>query len=546
MGFLTMLQRVSAAWTDDRAWGRADAQQVHDALGDLLGAPAPGDLPGTEALDAAAAQAAARWDPQRGGLDRTPKFPADLPLEALILQHQRTGDPEPLRIVTTTLHAMASGGIRDQLGGGFHRYALDPDWRVPHFEQMLYDNAQLAVVYLDAAAAADDPALADVARGVLQWLDQRFSAPDGAFYAAFDADGPVPGAPDRHEEGRPYTWTPAEIRAALPPDLAELAITAWDVRDDGPVDGRNTLALHGPAPFGLDAARKQLLAVRDALPQPARDDKVVTAWNGLAVSAFARAALALQEPTRAERAARAADAVWAGAWHDGQLSRTAARTSDGVLEDYADLAAGLVDLFEATAEPRWLQRALLLDAVVQARFTAEDGGLWRTAGDPTLPRERPDHDGPEPSGASVHARTLYRLAALTGDDAYRARGDAILRSLAGRIGALPAMLPAVDWRADDPVEVVVVAPTGADASAWAAAIQRGPRHRVQLVVEADQVDAVAAVAPVVAGKVARDGQITGYVCHQGACRAPATTLAAFAAALAPTEFAPLRDKAGSH
>ena len=563
IGFLTVLQRMQRAYGDDPDGIASQAGQLAAQIAAHLAAGAPGDLPGIAALDRTASQTAAGWDETWGGPDRTPKFPSAIPIRPLLRQHRRTGAVEPLQIAVVTLEAMAKGGLRDQIGGGFHRYTLDRKWRIPHFEKMLYDNALLAVAYAEAAEITGRADLAAVANDTLAFLDRRMSAPGGGFVSASDADSPVPERPEEREEGLSYTWTPDEVRAVLGAD-ADAALAYWDIRPEGDLDGRAIPAVVRPeaeiaaslslSPDALtaavDRARAALIEVRDARPQPLIDDKVIAAWNGLAISAFARGALAFDAPAYAERARRAAAFVLSDLRPAGTLMRThrAGRAANAaVLEDYAFVVAGLIDLFEATAEPRWLAEAKALDATVRDQFE-DQRGLWRTPkdADSTLPRERPTSDGAEPSGTSVHVLSLYRLSALTGDDAYRARADHILRTVSGpvREGRMADALLAVDWRHDRAKEIVIVTPTPdhPDVSAFRHTLREaGPRNRVVVILPEAAVVEVTAVAPIVADKVAEGGAVTAYVCEGGVCQAPATDLAAFAAALQP---APQEDGAG--
>ena len=388
-------------------------------------------------------------------------------------------------------------------------------------------NWLLALVYLAAAQATGRAELADVARETLDYLDRDMSAPGGGFHTATDADS-------EGEEGRFFTWTEAEIRQTLDPAHAEVVIARYGV--GGP--GRSVLHLARPTgDLGVAEERaRQLLA--EALPAlraararrvpPQTDTKVVTAWNGLAISAFARVGAALAEPRWVERARVAAAFVLDRLRVDGRLRRSlsgGAAHADAVLDDYAFLAAGLVDLYEATADPRWLREAVALHETLARDFgDAGHGGFFLTAADREAPlvRRKPDADGALPSGNAVAALTLLRLAELTGDDRWRVQADGVLRALGADAAGAPALLAALDFRLDRPKEVVLVRPPG-DPGARLLAVVHGaylPNRVLAVVTEGTDQTEHAATVPLVADKRALGGAPTAYVCEQRVCARP--------------------------
>jgi hypothetical protein len=324
----------------------------------------------------------------------------------------------------------------DQVGGGFHRYSTDGRWLVPHFEKMLYDNALRTLEYLEAAQVTGREDFADTARRSLEYVAREMTAPGGGFLSATDADSRRPDG--EMEEGWFFTWTPAEIRAVLSPEQAAAAEAWWGVSQRGNLEGRSVLhvwrdAAEVAAQLGVDeatlharveAARAGLLRARARREPPLRDDKILVAWNGLMISAFARAGFAWDEPRFTRAAARAAGFLLDELRRDGRLLRVylAGRVSGpAFLEDYAFLVAGLLDLHEADGAPRWLREAIALQAVLDAHYAdAEGGGYFRTPddGERLLVREKPADDGALPSGSSVAAANLLRLAEFTGDRAY--------------------------------------------------------------------------------------------------------------------------------
>ena len=494
------------------------------------------------------------FDPEHGGTLGMPKFPSTLPVRFLLRHHRRTGDPDALHMATYTLERMAAGGIHDHVGGGFHRYATDARWLVPHFEKMLYDNALLALAYLEAYQATGRNDFADVAREILGDVDRDMTAPAGGFYSATDADSAAPDG--RREEGRFFTWTPEEIREVLDPDAARLVEAHYGVTAAGNFEGRSILYVATPlavvatalgfepgrAAQLLATSRDRLRAARARRPPPLRDEKVLAAWNGLMISAHARAALALGEDAWVGPAAAAATFVLTAMRPDGRLRRS---WKDGearqaaYLDDYAFLIAGLLDLFEATGDPRWLSEAIDLDRVLAAHY--EDtaaGGFFMTSDDheTLLAREKPRSDGAEPSGNSVQALNLLRLHDFTTDDAYRLRAERTLAALGGALVRAPLdsseLLLALDYQLDTPKEIVVVAPRSrAEAAPFLDALRtRFVPNRVLTVVAGS--NDVARLVPLVADKIAVGGKPTAYVCERRVCDLPTTDPAAFARQIA--------------
>ena len=558
VGFLTIAQRLKEAYDEQPDQIAAVSAEVVARIRDLL---APGDgrdgLPTAQSLHAAAAYYRAGFDETHGGLDGQRKFPSSLSVRMLLRHHRRTGDVESLAMATRTLEAMAAGGIHDQVGGGFHRYATDPAWLVPHFEQMLYDNALLVPAYLEAYQVTGREDFAEVARDILRYVERDMTAPEGAFYSATDADSQGPDG--ERAEGLFFTWTPDEIAAVLDADQARAVVAYFGVTDAGNFEGRTIL--HTPRPLrevaaelGLsgaslrrtvDAARQQLYAARAIRPAPLRDDKILTAWNGLMISALAQAALVLDEPVYAERAARAADYLLRTLRRGDRLLRAAlggAARQTAYLDDYAFLIAGLLDLYEADGDLRWLEEVSALDAVLERDYEdTAGGGFFRTAADQVslLTREKPTYDAAEPSGNSVAVHNLLRLHELTTDDRYRVRAERAFEAfgamLAERPSAVSEMLLAVDYQLDTPKEIVLVVSDGRDDAAPFLAELRArflPNRFLTIVAEGEQLERHARVVPLLDGKTARDGRATAYVCENRICDLPTTDPAVFATQIA--------------
>jgi hypothetical protein len=459
-----------------------------------------------------------------------------------------------------TLEQMATGGIYDHVGGGFHRYSTDDRWLVPHFEKMLYDNAQLAVVYLEAYQITGREDFARVARETLDYVAREMTGPGGGFHSATDADSRTPGGHD--EEGYYFTWTASELEAVLGARRARAVSAYYGVTPGGNFEGRSVLHASRPlaevaVSLGMPAseleaeiasARRTLYEVRTRRPSPLRDDKVLTSWNGLMISAFARGALVLDRSDYAERARRAADFVLrelrAGG---GRLLRShmddRAR-HNGYLDDHAFFIQGLLDLYEATFELAPLREAILLQAHLDAHYLdRESGGYFMTSGDheKLFARDKPAYDGAEPSGNSVALLNLLRLEELTGRDDYRRRAEKGLGAFSAALvqggSGLPKMLAALDFYLDVPREVLIVAPAqAADAAPLLSRLRRTflPNRILAVTSEGPALTAAASVLPVLEGKRALGGRPTAFVCEKGRCELPTSDPEIFARQLAKT------------
>ena len=547
-GLLAVLGELSRRYADDPGGLAATSREVVESLERALVPSPPSAVGGPEALDAAARWARARFDPVHGGTLGAPKFPANFPLRAL-LRHARSSGHEASRdMALKTLSAIARGGIHDHVGGGFHRYSVDERWRVPHFEKMLYDNALLAVAYLEAHAATADPAFEADARDALDFLAGSMRAGDNAFFSATDADSVAPSG--KREEGYYFTWTRDEIAAALVEPERGVAITYFGVGPPGDVDGRSVLTAERSAgevadelglPLAdferhLAAAVGTLRGIRERRPPPLRDEKIQTDWNALAVSAFARAAVALGDERYATVALGAAEAIERDLVADGALYHSRAgnvRGAPAFADDLALWAAATLDLFELGGDPRWLDVCLRRMAELEAGFRAPGGGYYRTsaAHESLLARELEDRDGVVPSASSIAALTWLRLAAHTGDAAYRAHAEATLAALGAGLTSRPQSLAeallALDFWHDQPKEIALVLPDGASRAdpAVSELLRELGRHFVpsRALVVAPEAGAVALAPriPWLEGKRALGGKPTVYVCELGRCELPA-------------------------
>ena len=505
-------------------------------------------MPGTRELERALAAYLRSYDAENGGLRQQRKFPSSLPLPFLLRAHLRSGDETPLRMARTTLDAMRRGGIYDHVGGGFHRYTTEPTWTVPHFEKMLYDNAQLVTAFTEAYQLTGDPAYAQVARDVLAYVSREMTSPLGSFYAATDADS-------EGEEGTFFVWNPAQVGEAVGAELAPLALAAYGVKAQGNFEQRMTvlrrdrsvaeLAAEFERPPAqveaeLEQIRIRLRETRAGRVPPLRDDKQLVGWNGLMIQAYVRAGFALRAPDWIARGARAARALLERAASDGRLARylkDGRAHGIGVLDDYAFLIAALLDLFEVNGDPFWLDRALELQADLDRRFfDEEDGGYFMTPsdGERLLVRQKPGSDGALPSGNSVAALNLLRLYSLTSGEAYRERAEMTLRAFSGVLAQRPTslgrMLDAVDYLAGTPKEILIVTPESrSEADPFLAELARVfLPNRIVVVTTESELSELSGRVPLLEHKRALDGKPTAYVCEDRVCEAPARSAAQFA------------------
>ncbi|MEO5885745.1 MAG: thioredoxin domain-containing protein [Candidatus Limnocylindrales bacterium] len=547
--FSQVLDGVWQAWTTQRGEVVAAGQRLVATLAEQAAASAVDDGPVLDGGFFAAVDddLLTRFDTINGSWGGAPKFPQPMTIEYL-LRRMAAGAATPAAVVAFTLEKMADGGIHDQLGGGFHRYATDARWLVPHFEQMLYDNAQLARVYLHAWAVFEDhrrERFGAVAREVLDYLLRELQTDDRAFAASQDAD-------TEGTEGLTFTWHAAEVRELLGDD-APAFTAAYGVTEDGNWEGVSILSRVWSDPTtpssradpGLEArladARARLLDRRATRAQPARDDKALAAWNGLAIAALAEAGRLLGEERYTAAAVRAAETITRGLLAaDGSLQRSwkdGRAVGQGVLEDYAHLAEGLLALYETTFDERWFVVARGLGDRILERFADPAGGFFDTADDheQLITRPKDPQDNAVPSGGAMATTILLRLAAWTGEGRYRDAAERALGTVTPYLLRYPTgfaqWLVAATFAAGDVVEVAVVGDP-ADAAMTTMLAPVWSTWRPNQVLAAAPADAVGVSAiPLLAGRVAIDGRPTAYVCRDFVCALPVTDPAALEARL---------------
>ncbi|MEV8566957.1 thioredoxin domain-containing protein [Streptomyces sp. NPDC051322] len=523
--FRQVLQGVTAAWTDRR--GEVDevaGKVVQDLAARSLAIDAP-EVPGEDDLAQALLGLTREYDATNAGFGGAPKFPPSMAVEFLLRHHARTGSDGALQMAADTCEAMARGGMYDQLGGGFARYSVDREWVVPHFEKMLYDNALLCRVYAHLWRATGSPLARRVALQTADFIATELRTAEGGFASALDADSE--DASGRHVEGAYYVWTPAELREVLGEQDAERAAELYGVTVAGTFEaGASVLQL--PGAEAPDDVRARLLAARARRPRPGRDDKVVAAWNGLAIAALAETGAYFDRPDLVERATEAADLLVRLHMDEGaRLSRTSkdgrVGANAGVLEDYADVAEGFLALASVTGEGVWLEFAGFLLDLVLDQFVGENGTLYDTAHDAEQLIRRPQDptDNATPSGWTAAAGALLSYAAHTGSEAHRSAAERAL----GVVKALGPRAPRfIGWGlavaeavVDGPREVAVVGPDGDPATV--------ALHRTALLARSP--GTVVAVGesgseefPLLVHRPLIDGRPAAYVCRNFTCEAP--------------------------
>lgn len=568
-GFASILEQIASAWATDREQIQASARDVVRQLREQ--ATVEPSASGVLSLDAGVLNSGffvfrRTFDSQLGGFGGAPKFPRPATYRFLLRYYARTKNREALDMVLLTLREMAKGGMYDQLGGGFHRYSVDERWFVPHFEKMLYDQAQLAIAYLEAFQITGEAGYADTARGIFDYVLRDMTSPQGGFYSAEDADSVIdPEEPGLKGEGAFYIWSAEEIRGLVPEPAAAWFCYRYGVADGGNVasdphgefTGKNILyqsmTLEETAQqfdrsveeisAGLAEASRILLRARSERIRPHLDDKILAAWNGLMVSAFAMGGAVLDDVRYAAAARRAADFLSSRMYSadTGYLMRRYREEEaaiPGFLDDYAMAAQGFIDLYESQFDRRDLQLATRLTEKMRDLFEdRKNGGFYSTdARDTSLVMMvKEDYDGAEPSGNSIAAMNLLRLARITGRSDFHESAARLLAAFAPRLiaapVALPQMLAACEFYLGEPREIVVVGEK--DTPGTDVLLRTIHRHyaanRVVMLVDSEETRAfLAAENPGIASMTRIEGRSAAYVCRNYACQLPVSEAGALA------------------
>jgi uncharacterized protein YyaL (SSP411 family) len=529
-GFPKVLIGVAEAYRDRQDDIRETGTSLVNEL-KRLSATGGSDYPiELELLDAAYAGIVRTYDSINGGFGGAPKFPPAMTLEFLLRTHARTGNRDALEMVSHTCRKMANGGIYDQLGGGFHRYSTDARWLVPHFEKMLYDNALLSRLYLHYFQVSEEAFARETVEGILDYVLREMTHAEGGFYSTQDADS-------EGHEGKFFVWTMDEIRAALGEDDARIFSAYYNITDTGNFEGKNipnvTRTAEPEWRASLEESKRKLFGLREQRIKPDRDEKVLTAWNGLMLASFAEAGVVLNRPDYTNAARRNAEFVLSNLRRDGSLLRT---WKDGIakfnayLEDYAFLIEGLVTLFETTGESRWLNEALALTDRMIREFWDEDAGGFFFTGkshESLIVRSKDYFDNATPSGNSVAALVLARLATLTNKESYRNLAIAVLREVGDQIRRYPSgfgyALSAADFLLSTPKEIAIVGKDAADIELLLAETWR--RYLPNKVV-APSIAGDTATIPLQENRPLVNDLATAYVCEHYTCKQPVTEISA--------------------
>ena len=543
-GFKNVLLRLAEVYRTRQGDLHDNAESITANLQQMgVVTPAEGDLK-AEWIDQATKELKDRFDSTWGGFGSAPKFPPSMALMLLLRKWKRSRDQELLKMVEVTLQRMALGGMYDQLGGGFHRYSVDAYWLIPHFEKMLYDNALLSRVYLEAYQATGSAFYRSVVADTLDYVLREMTSPGGGFYSAQDADS-------EGEEGKFFVWRPEEIEEVLGKEEADIFCRFYSVTEEGNFEG-NTSALFiqkPPRVFAeelgiteeklfevLQRGRAKLFAERERRVKPGLDDKILTSWNGLMIGSMALAGRILEHRPYVEEAGKAADFILNNMRDERGLLRShreGVSKFNAYLDDYAFLIVGLVDLYEASFEPRWIRAASDLAREMISRYwDDEEGAFFFTAHDheQLIVRKKMTQDGAVPSGNSMAALGLLKLAKLSGEAEFAERGEGILRSFGDYLSRVPAafhmMLVALDFHLDSPMEVAIVGEGGADDTRAALRVvdSRFIPNKVLAYKSESSGEEAGVTVPLLEGKSMVDGQATVYLCENFTCKEPLTDL----------------------
>src|SRR5215207_7539581 len=521
---------LADAYANRREEVLASAENVREFLKESSTASIPRSEVSEGLLTHAANALAGQIDNRFGGFDGAPKFPQAMNLEVLLRHHKRTGERSALDGVELTCRQMAKGGIYDQLGGGFSRYSVDGYWLVPHFEKMLYDNALLSRLYLETYQATGDTFYRRIAEETLDYVLRDMTSEEGGFYSAEDADS-------EGEEGKFYVWTPDELEATLDPDEVSLAARYWDVTERGNFEGKNILHVARPPEavadeFGLSTEelfariatiRAKLFAVREERVRPGRDEKILAAWNGLMLRSLALASRVIGREDYLEAAIKNATFIVEKLKEDGRIHRSykgGRARFNGYLEDYAMAADGLVALYEATFDTRWLLEAdALLDAVSELFWDEKKRAFYDTPADheELVTRPRDVYDNATPSGTSVAAEVLLKLALFLDRGDYRQRAEDVLEKLAGGMEKVPSgfgrLLCALDLSTSETREVAIIGdPEAPDTRSLLETVYSGYLPNKVVAGRSPDDDETGGLIPLLAQRPAREGKATAYVC----------------------------------
>jgi uncharacterized protein YyaL (SSP411 family) len=539
-GLIEIATQISTLWKNQRQQLDRIGEEITRAI-QPKPAEGHGKMPGREALERAYHQLSLTFDPVWGGFGKAPKFPTPHNFNFLMRWHKREPSSDSLFIVEKTLNAMRFGGIFDQIGFGFHRYSVDEKWLVPHFEKMLYDQALLALAYIDARLVTGREFYSGVAREIFQYVMRDMQSPEGGFYSAEDADS-------EGREGVFYTWTPAQVEAVLGKETGEIFCRAYGITQRGNFEDEMSIA-HVPKPletiaeeFGmtfpdlealLEECRGKLFVARERRVHPHKDDKILASWNGLMIAALARGSQAFGDPSYAQAARKSADfilqAMQTGSGRLLRRYRSGEAVNPGFADDYAFLIWGLLDLYETVFDVRYLAEAVRLQEAMSDLFwDIAEGGFFFTGRDneQMIIREKPIYDGAIPSSNSVAALNLLRLGRMTGNSTWEEQADRLMRFFASQVAMLPPAythyLQALDFTLGPSSEIVVAGdPSTALTREMISSVHRLflPNRVLMVKEEGDAGTELEQIAPFTGSLRSVDGA-AAYVCENFQCKTP--------------------------
>jgi uncharacterized protein len=550
-GFLSMLKRLKSFYHNEPEKIKNSTKQLSEIIINNLenSKSRASTVPTKRSLKLALEYYIKNYDPIEGGINRRPKFPSSLPIAFLLRQISKTESKSEknkiLNMVTFSLKKMANGGMYDHIAGGFHRYSTDKKWLIPHFEKMLYDNALLAVAYIETYQVTKNPFFSRVAKEILDYVTRDMTNNDGAFYSATDADSIGPSG--HQEEGYFFTWNLDELKECLSVKEIKFVMTHYGVNKQGNFENNRTILNVGHkrklsvAEVKIrETIKHKLYQERKRRPSPLRDEKILTSWNGLMISAFSKVGFILNNENYIAKAEKAAKFVWEKLQRNNRLFRTYKGSKEngqakfnGYLDDYAFIIASYLDLYQATSNKVWLQRAIKLDNTLEVFFEDKKlGGYYMTSHDheKLLAREKPAYDGAEPSGNSIQALNLLRLNKFTTKDHYRKRATELFKFVANILNtspmALSELLLALDYYLTSAKEILVLLPANIkfEDTDLAPIIRSSfiPHKIISIVNQGSDQKELEKIIPLFKEKIIFDKKATAYICQDGICKLPTT------------------------
>jgi len=553
IGLLTLLKELKKIYDTQPDKIIEASQRLVKAIETDFASVASSKLPSVDSMQLAMDYYKSNFDSFYGGIGNAPKFPATTPIQFLLRYYKKTNDKKALEIVKLTLNKMSSGGIYDQVGGGFHRYSIDNEWLVPHFEKMLYDNALITIDYLEAYQLTKNPNYKRIVNEILHYVSRDMTSKQGAFYSATDADSMT--SEGHSEEGYYFTWDEKEIVNAIGKQRSNIIKKYYSVSTDGNFESRNIL--NTPLTVNefsiesgisvdqlikiINESNRLLYQARNKRAKPLRDEKVLTAWNGLMISAYAKSGLILNNSDYTKQASKSAQFILDNLLINNRLLRSFTENSaryNAYLNDYAFFIAGLIDLYESTHNIKWLNHAINLDKTLELHFEdRNNGGFFMTSDDheQLISRNKPDYDGALPSGNSVQILNLLRLGLFTGNIKYNQRAESSLKSFTQSLENSPMelakMLLAVDFYYSKAKEIIIITPQGKrhESEIFINELRNNyiPNRILSVMTEGNDLKHQSKTISIADGKIAINGKTTAYVCKLGACELPTNSTHTF-------------------